>query len=417
MTENASTEIQTGIAASHLDVGKAIDEIRSGKMVLLLDGLDEDACGEICMAAARISTEAINTMLNLGRGIVCTPMSEQKMRFLKLDMISEQSEGTVAQMGVSFEASQGVTTGISAADRATTIMAAVNEGARPEDLRRPGHVFPIRVRSGGVLRAPGRSEAAVDLARLAGFPSIAVTCQVLREDGKAARLKDLMVLADNERLGVVLVSDLVQYRLQRETLVRRAGDAKIPTKNSGVFRSIVYENDVDSVEHIALVKGDVRSVEAPLVRLHSECLTGDAFGSLRCDCGDQLESAMQKIDSEGSGVVLYLRQEGRGIGLTNKIRAYGLQDREGLDTVEANLRLGFAADQRDYGVGGQILVDLGIRKVRLLTNNPLKRRALEGLGLDVVEQVPLEIEPNERNRDYLRTKREKLGHSLGFEED
>jgi 3,4-dihydroxy 2-butanone 4-phosphate synthase/GTP cyclohydrolase II len=226
-----------------------------------------------------------------------------------------------------------------------------------------------------------------------------------------------MELAEKEKLGVVLVSDLVQYRLQRETLVRRAGDAKIPTKSAGVFRSIVYENDIDSVEHIALVKGDVRSEEAALVRLHSECLTGDAFGSLRCDCGDQLETAMQRIDQEGCGVVLYLRQEGRGIGLTNKIRAYGLQDREGLDTVEANLRLGFAADQRDYGVGGQILVDLGIRKVRLLTNNPLKRRALESLGLDVVEQVPLEIEPNERNRDYLRTKREKLGHSLGFDED
>jgi 3,4-dihydroxy 2-butanone 4-phosphate synthase/GTP cyclohydrolase II len=399
-------------------VGRAVDEIRAGRIAIIVNDDDPASEGDLCMAASQASAQAVNFMLNRGRGLVCLPLTEDRMRKLGLDMMVREgdAEGRLP-MGVSIEASEGVTTGISAADRATTIRAAVAEGARPDHLRSPGHVFPVRVRRGGVLRNPGRAEAAVDLARLAGLPPAAVTCQVLREDGGMATLADLHALAGAEGLALVSVSDLLRYRLQHETLVRRAGEAKLPTRNAGTFRAIVYENEIDGIDHMAIVKGDVASGEPVLVRLHSECLTGDAFHSLRCDCGEQLDGAMERIEREGRGVILYLRQEGRGIGLKNKIRAYGLQDREGLDTVEANVQLGFAADQRDYGVGGQILVELGVRRLRLLTNNPRKQSAIEALGLEIVERVPLEITPNEKNLEYLRTKREKLGHELRFGEE
>ncbi len=399
-------------------VERAVDALRTGRIVVVTNDDDPATEGELCMAATQATAESINFMLRRARGLVCLALTEERLRKLGLDMMTAEGESTERlPMAVSIEASEGVTTGISASDRATTVRAAVAEGARPEHLRSPGHVFPVRVRSGGVLRQPGRVEAAVDLVRLAGLPPAAVTCQVLREDGAMAVLDDLTALCDDAGLVRVSVADLVRYRLQHETLVRRAGDAHLPTRNAGSFRAIVYENEIDGIDHIALVKGDVAAGEPVLVRLHSECLTGDAFHSLRCDCGEQLDRAMEQIDREGRGVILYLRQEGRGIGLKNKIRAYGLQDREGLDTVEANVQLGFAADQRDYGVGGQMLVELGVRRLRLLTNNPRKQSAIEALGLEIVERVPLEVAPNDKNREYLRTKREKLGHALRFGEE
>jgi 3,4-dihydroxy 2-butanone 4-phosphate synthase/GTP cyclohydrolase II len=304
-----------------------------------------------------------------------------------------------------------VTTGISAADRCTTIQTAIADDARPTDLARPGHVFPLRAREGGVLRRSGQTEGSVDLARLAGLKPAGVICEIMKDDGTMARLPDLVAFAAEHRLKIVTIADLIQYRLRNEKLVRRAATSVMPTA-FGDFRSVVYENDIDHVDHMALVKGEISGDEPILVRVHSECLTGDAFGSLRCDCGEQLHAAMKMIEQEARGIVLYMRQEGRGIGLKNKIKAYGLQDEEGLDTVQANERLGFPPDLRDYGVGAQILTDLGVREMRLITNNPGKRAGIEGYGLTIVERVPLEIQPNEKNLEYLRTKRSKLGHVL-----
>jgi 3,4-dihydroxy 2-butanone 4-phosphate synthase/GTP cyclohydrolase II len=362
-------------------VEQAVEEIRAGRMVILVDDEDRENEGDLCMAAEMVTADAVNFMAKEGRGLICLPMTEHQLEKVRLSMMvpdAENSSGFGTAFTVSIEARDGVTTGISAHDRAHTILTAIAEDARPQDIVRPGHVFPLRARTGGVLRRAGQTEGAVDLARLA----------------------------------VVTVADLIEYRLRNEKLVRAAGEAVLPTREGGDFRSIVYENEIDRVDHIALVKGEIREDDDVLVRVHSECLTGDAFGSMRCDCGEPLEAAMKMIEEAGRGVILYMRQEGRGIGLKNKIKAYGLQDSEGHDTVQANEKLGFAADLRDYGVGAQILHDLGVRKMRIITNNPGKRAGIEGYGLIIVDRVPLEIEPNEKNFEYLRTKKEKLGHVL-----
>jgi 3,4-dihydroxy 2-butanone 4-phosphate synthase/GTP cyclohydrolase II len=396
-------------------VDAALEEIRAGKMVILVDDEDRENEGDLCIAAEMCSSEAINFMAKYGRGLICLPMTEERLRQLRLSMMVPDAENTSSfgtAFTVSIEAREGVTTGISAADRATTVAVAIADDARPQDIVRPGHIFPLRARDGGVLRRAGQTEGAVDLARMAGFKSAGVICEVMNDDGTMARMPDLVAFARRHGLKIVTVADLIQYRLRHETLVRRTAEAVLPTRDGGEFRAIVYENDIDHVDHIALVKGEMPEDEEILVRVHSECLTGDAFGSMRCDCGEQLAAAMKMIEEEGRGVILYMRQEGRGIGLKNKIKAYALQDGEGLDTVQANERLGFAADLRDYGVGAQILFDLGVRKMRIITNNPGKRAGIEGYGLTIVERLPLEVAPNEKNFEYLRTKKEKLGHVL-----
>ena len=395
-------------------ISDAIEDIRAGKMVILVDDEDRENEGDLCMAAEAVTPESINFMATHGRGLICLAMEEAQMQKLHLSMMVPDHENTATYgtaFTVSIEAREGVTTGISAADRAHTVQTAIREDVRPADIVRPGHVFPLRAREGGVLRRVGQTEGSVDLARLAGFRPAGVICEVMNDDGTMARLGDLASYAKKHDLKIVTIRDLIQYRLRNETLVRRGASARMPTV-AGDFKCIVYENDIDHVDHMALVMGEIDSTKPVLVRVHSECLTGDAFGSLRCDCGEQLQSALKMIASEGSGVLLYMRQEGRGIGLKNKISAYDLQDTEGLDTVEANVKLGFAADMRDYGVGTQILVDLGVEEMRMITNNPGKRAGIEGYGLKIVERVPLEIEPNANNLDYLRTKKEKLGHVL-----
>ncbi len=392
----------------------AIEDIRAGKMVILVDDEDRENEGDLCMAAEAVTPEAINFMATHGRGLICLAMSEAQMERLHLSMMVPDHQNTATYgtaFTVSIEAREGVTTGISAADRAHTVQVAIREDARPADIVRPGHVFPLRAREGGVLRRVGQTEGSVDLARLAGFTPAGVICEIMNDDGTMARLDDLSVYAKKHDLKIVTIRDLIQYRLRTETLVRRAAVARMPT-SAGEFQCIVYENEIDHVDHMALVAGEIDSSKPVLVRVHSECLTGDAFGSLRCDCGEQLEKALRMIAEEGTGILLYMRQEGRGIGLKNKIKAYTLQDTEGLDTVEANHRLGFAADLRDYGVGTQILVELGVQEMRMITNNPGKRAGIAGYGLRIVERVPLEIQPNANNLDYLRTKKEKLGHVL-----
>ena len=396
-------------------VAAGIEEIRAGRMVILVDDEDRENEGDLCMAAEKVTPQAINFMAKHGRGLICLSMTDERLERLNLPMMVpdwENQSGFGTAFTVSIEARHGVTTGISAADRAHTILTAIAPDAKPGDLVRPGHVFPLRAREGGVLRRTGQTEGSVDLARLAGCEPAGVICEIMNDDGSMARMGDLRDFARQHQLQIVTIADLIQYRLQHEKLVRRVADASLPTRNAGEFRTYVYENDIDHIDHMALVKGVIRAEDPVLVRVHSECLTGDVFGSLRCDCGEQLEAALQMIETAGCGVLLYMRQEGRGIGLKNKIRAYGLQDLEGLDTVEANERLGFPPDMRDYGVGAQILVDLGVSRMRLITNNPGKRAGIEGYGLQIVERVPLEITPNAKNLEYLRTKKEKLGHVL-----
>ena len=396
-------------------VPEAIEEIRAGRMVILVDDEDRENEGDLCMAAEKVSPEAVNFMAMHGRGLICLPMEQDQLRKLRLEMMvpdAENSSGFGTAFTVSIEAREGVTTGISAADRARTILAAIDPDARPSDIVRPGHVFPLRAREGGVLRRAGQTEGSVDLARMAGLQPSAVICEIMNDDGSMARMPDLVKYARVHGLKIVTIADMIHHRLQHEKLVRPASEATLPSRFGGEFRAIVYENEIDHVDHVALVKGEIREEDEVLVRVHSECLTGDAFGSLRCDCGEQLAGALKMIEEEGRGVLLYMRQEGRGIGLKNKIRAYSLQDREGLDTVQANEKLGFPADMRDYGVGSQILVDLGVRRMRIITNNPGKRAGIEGYGLTIVDRVPLEITPNEKNLEYLRTKKEKLGHVL-----
>ena len=401
--------------SSLASIEAALEDIRAGKMVILVDDEDRENEGDLCMAAEAVTPEAINFMATHGRGLICLTLVEEQLDKLRLSMMVPDHENSAMHgtaFTISIEAREGVTTGISAADRARTIQVATADDAKPTDLSRPGHIFPLRAREGGVLRRAGQTEGSVDLARMAGCKPAGVICEIMNDDGTMARMPDLVEYGKRHGLKIVAIRDLIRYRLRNESLVRQAAVAKMPTRSGGEFRCIVYENDIDHVDHMALVKGDVSGDEPVLVRVHSECLTGDAFGSMRCDCGEQLQAALKMIDDAGSGVLLYMRQEGRGIGLMNKIRAYSLQDREGLDTVEANHRLGFAADQRDYGVGTQILVDLGVRSMRMITNNPGKRAGIEGYGLQIVERVPLEICPNENNLEYLRTKKEKLGHVL-----
>jgi len=403
------------IARATASVEAAIEEIRAGRMVILVDDADRENEGDLCLAAERVTPEAINFMARFGRGLICLSLTEQQLERLHLSMMVpdfENNSGFGTAFTVTIEAREGVTTGISAADRAKTILTAINPEAHPNDLARPGHVFPLRAREGGVLRRAGQTEGSVDLARLAGLNPSGVICEIMNDDGTMARMPDLIEFGKLHEIKIVTIADLIQYRLRTEKLVQRTAEASMPTAAAGEFRAIVYSNDIDHVDHIALVKGEIDSEQPVLVRVHSECLTGDAFGSVRCDCGEQLDAAMKMIGEAGVGVLLYMRQEGRGIGLKNKIRAYRLQDEEGLDTVQANERLGFPADLRDYGVGAQILHDLGVRKMRIITNNPGKRAGIEGYGLRIIERVPLEIKPNERNLEYLRTKKEKLGHVL-----
>ncbi len=409
--EPASDAIREAIAS----VEAAIEDIEAGRMVILVDDADRENEGDLCLAAEKVTPEAINFMAKFGRGLICLSMTEEQLDRLHLSMMVpdyENTSGFGTAFTVSIEARQGVTTGISAADRATTILTAIAENARPNDLVRPGHVFPLRAREGGVLRRAGQTEGSVDLARLAGLRPAGVICEIMNDDGSMARMPDLIEFGREHGVKIVTIADLIQYRLRKEKLVRRAAVATMPVRDAGEFRAIIYENDIDHVDHMALVKGEIDPEQPVLVRVHSECLTGDALGSMRCDCGEQLDAALKMIDAQGCGVLLYMRQEGRGIGLKNKIRAYGLQDEEGLDTVQANERLGFPPDMRDYGVGAQILNDLGVRKMRMITNNPGKRAGIEGYGLTIVERVSLEIEPNEKNLQYLRTKKEKLGHVL-----
>ncbi len=393
-------------------IDEAIEEIRAGRMVILVDDEDRENEGDLCMAAEKITPEAINFMAKYGRGLICLSLTPERVEELQLPMMtSENTSPYGTAFTVSIEARRGVTTGISAHDRATTILTAIDPRTRPEDLARPGHVFPLRARPGGVLQRAGQTEGSVDLARLAGLYPAGVICEIMNDDGTMARVPQLMEFAKRHKLKIVTVKDLIEYRMRKERLVKRIADVKLPTRYGGEFRAIAYENIVDDNVHIALIKGEITPDEPVLVRVHSECLTGDVFGSGRCDCGEQLHRAMEMIDKEGKGIVLYMRQEGRGIGLANKLKAYELQD-QGLDTVEANIRLGFKPDLRDYGIGAQILVDLGAKKLRLMTNNPRKIIGLEGYGLQIVERVPIEIKPHDKNINYLKTKKKKLGHLL-----
>jgi len=392
----------------------ALKDIREGKIVILVDDEDRENEGDLTMAAEKVTPEAINFMAKYGRGLICLSLTEKKLNELRLPMmVSENTSRFQTAFTISVDARRGVTTGISAADRACTILTAIDDNTKPDDLVAPGHVFPLKAREGGVLVRTGQTEGSVDLARLAGLRSAGVICEVMKDDGTMARMPDLQIFAKEHGLRIVTIADLIKYRLSKESLVRRIATAKLPTKYGGLFTAIAYENDIDTSHHIALVKGEIEPEDEVLVRVHSQCLTGDVFGSRRCDCEEQLHTAMEMVEKEGKGVIVYMRQEGRGIGLVNKLRAYCLQDM-GKDTVEANEELGFKADMRDYGIGAQILVDLGLHKIRLMTNNPRKIIGLEGYRIKVVERVPIETKPHQENIEYLKTKAKKMGHLLSI---
>ncbi|MBA7559202.1 Riboflavin biosynthesis protein RibBA [subsurface metagenome] len=392
-------------------IAEAIEDIKAGKFIIIVDDEDRENEGDLVIAAEKVTAEAINFMTLYARGLICLPIIGKRLDELKIPlMVGENTSRFSTAFTVSVEAKRRVSTGISAADRAETIKAIIDLATNAEDIVRPGHMFPLRAREGGVLVRSGHTEAIVDLARLAGLYPAGVICEILNEDGAVARLPQLEVMSEQHGIKIVTIADLITYRRRHERLVHRVTEAKLPTKY-GEFTAIAYKSDIDPDEHLALVMGDISTEEPVLVRVHSECVTGDVFNSLRCDCGEQIALAMQSIAEEGRGVFLYMRQEGRGIGFRNKIRAYALQDK-GLDTVEANLSLGFAPDLRDYGIGAQILAELGLHGIRLLTNNPKKVVGLEGYGLKVVETIPIITSPNPYNRDYLETKQKKLGHLL-----
>ncbi len=411
----------TSVVAERDDAGvfasiqEALDDLRDGKMVIVCDDEDRENEGDLTMVAQFATAERVNFMAKEGRGLICLCLTPQRCTELNLPpMVSHNEARLQTAFTVSIEAREGVTTGISAADRAHTIQVAIDPGSRPADLVQPGHVFPLMARPGGVLERTGQTEAGVDLARLAGLIPAAVICEIMNDDGTMARVSDLVPYARRHGLKIVTVADLIKYRRRTEKLVRRAATVTLPTRY-GEFTAVGYESVIDGAHHVAIVKGEVAAQRDVLVRVHSECLTGDVFGSLRCDCGEQLAEALRRIEEEGAGVVLYMRQEGRGIGLLNKLKAYALQE-QGMDTVEANVELGFAPDLREYGIGAQILSDLGLSTIRIMTNNPKKIVALEGYGLTVTGRVSIEAVPRPDNVGYLRTKREKMGHLLEHEE-
>lgn len=392
-------------------IPEAIKDIKDGKFVIVVDDEDRENEGDLVIAAEKITPEGINFMAKYGRGLICVPLTGERLDALRIPMmVSNNTSKFTTPFAVAVEAREGTTTGISAADRARTVQVLVDSETRPEDILMPGHMFPLRARDGGVLVRAGQTEASIDLAKLAGLYPAGVLCEIMNEDGTMARMPQLEVFADKFDLKIISVADLITYRRRHEKLVKRVTETKLPTQY-GEFTAIAYKSDIDPAEHVALVMGDISGEEPVLVRVHSECLTGDVFGSMRCDCGEQLAFAMQRIAEEGRGVLLYMRQEGRGIGFHNKLRAYALQD-NGLDTVEANVSLGFAPDLRDYGIGAQILVDLGLHEIRFLTNNPKKIIGFQGYGLEVVEQIPIIATPNPYNIRYLETKKNKMGHLL-----
>ena len=396
-------------------IPEALEDLQEGKMLIVIDDEDRENEGDLTIAAEKVTPEIINFMAKYGRGLICMPMEGKRLDELQIPMmVQENTSSFETAFTVSIEAKHKTTTGISAADRAATVLTAIDPETKPEDLARPGHMFPLRAREGGVLTRTGQTEAAIDLARLAGLYPAGVICEIMDSDGTMARLPSLMKFAEKHCIKLITIKDLIEYRLKTENLITRAATFSLPTVY-GVFKSIAYQSKIDKQVHIALTMGEWDEDEEILVRVHSECLTGDAMGSLRCDCGAQLQEAMQMVSQLGKGVILYLHQEGRGIGLLNKLRAYELQD-QGRDTVEANEELGFKADLREYGLGAQVLVDLGVKKIQLLTNNPRKIVGLEGYGLQIVNRVPIEIKPSKSNVHYLKTKKDKLGHLLTIEE-
>jgi 3,4-dihydroxy 2-butanone 4-phosphate synthase/GTP cyclohydrolase II len=394
-------------------IKEVIEDIKAGKMIILVDDEDRENEGDLYMATEAVDAAAINFMATHGRGLICLTLSSELVEKLDLPMmVSDNRSPYGTGFTVSIEARTGVSTGISAADRARTVQAAVAPDATPRDIISPGHIFPLKARDGGVLVRTGQTEGSVDLSRLAGLTPAGVICEIMKDDGTMARMPDLEKFAKIHDLKIATIADLVAYRLREDVLIKREAEARIPTEHAGSFKAVIYTNSVDNHEHIALVKGDISKVDRVLVRVHSECLTGDVFGSSRCDCGLQLSAAMKMIEQEGAGIVLYMRQEGRGIGLVNKLKAYCLQDDDGLDTVEANQKLGFKSDLRDYGIGAQILRDLGVKKMAILTNNPKKIVGLEGYGIEVVARFPLEMEAGEENKGYLLCKRDRMGHLM-----
>ena len=392
-------------------IPEAVQDMKEGKYLIIVDNEDRENEGDLAIAAEKISADAINFMAKNGRGLICMPVAGQRLDELGIPlMVGQNTSRFTTAFTVSVEAKHKVSTGISAADRAQTVRTIIDPNSKPGDLVYPGHMFPLRAREGGVLVRAGHTEAIVDLAKLAGLYPAGVICEILNDDGTMARLPELLVMAEKFGIKIISVTDLIAYRSRHEKLVHRVAEAKLPTK-WGEFTAVAYKSDVDTAEHVALIMGDITSPEPVLVRVHSECLTGDVFGSLRCDCGEQVDLAMRSIKTEGRGIFLYMRQEGRGIGFHNKLKAYALQDK-GLDTVDANISLGFAPDLRDYGVGAQILTDLGIKEIKLLTNNPKKVISLEGHGLKVVQTVPIIVSPNPHNKRYLETKQKRMGHIL-----
>lgn len=396
---------------SFANIEEALDDIRAGKMVIVVDDPDRENEGDLTIAAEKVTPDIINFMATHGRGLICLSMTRERLDELRIPlMVDDNSSRFNTAFCVSIEATKNVSTGISAADRAATVATAIDPATKPADLARPGHMFPLRAEDGGVLRRAGQTEAAVDLARMAGLYPAGVICEVMNEDGTMARVPELTKFAAEHGLKVINIADLIRYRLSTERFVKRVASPRLPTRY-GEFTLHAFENEIDHKSHVALVMGDVSTDEPVLTRVHSECLTGDAFFSRRCDCGPQLENAMQRIAAKGRGIIVYLRQEGRGIGLVHKLRAYELQD-EGADTVEANEALGFKPDQRDYGIGAQILSDLGVKKLRIMTNNPRKFVGLSGYGLEIVERLPIEVEATDDTRRYLEAKKQKLGHDL-----